>query len=302
MKCIFCDLSKNFNDEHIIPESIGGNIIINNVCVDCNSKFGSEIDIKLTRNKHIYDSYRELSKEFNLNLEFSFNDAYYQLSNGQKVKAVKRSKERKALINKIAKNEFITDKDEERFYIQYLRNKGKQKNLSEPEINKVIDDFKHWNRNNYLGEDFYNELFELTIKTKEDNVSFNYIMDVNTPHRYLAKACVEFAYLFNIANKIKNIEILKAHALKGNQLQNISLFQEVHKEITPCPFHFIRFENTQFIMILFCQFNFALDIEWEDKPINLRFANNLVSKKFVHCILKDGRLKSTNREFIQEVT
>ena len=50
-RCIICKKIKNsndFNKEHIIPESIGGSLTIDNVCKDCNSKLGKEIDSKIT--------------------------------------------------------------------------------------------------------------------------------------------------------------------------------------------------------------------------------------------------------------
>jgi len=298
MNCIFCNSSDKFSEEHIIPESIGGTVIINNVCIDCNSKFGAEVDIKLTKSKHIYDSYVDLSKKLNLNLEFSFIDAHYKLSNGQKIKASKRSSIKKALISKTDENNFVIDKDDNKFVIQYLQKKGKQKNLSVTAIKKVIEDYKKWSNVKQIGDEFYDELFEITVQNNEDNATFYYTMDADTPHRYLAKACVEFAYLFKIENEIKNIEVFKTHALYGNQLQNISTFQEVHKENSPCPFHYIVFDNTQFVLGLFCQFNFALDIVWKDKPFLLRFANNLLNKKLMYCEIKNGRLKSTDKIFI----
>ena len=49
-KCIICKKTKNnheFNKEHIIPESIGGSLTIDNVCKSCNSKLGEEIDSKI---------------------------------------------------------------------------------------------------------------------------------------------------------------------------------------------------------------------------------------------------------------
>lgn len=49
-KCIICKKIKEdneFNKEHIIPESIGGSLTIENVCKDCNNKLGIEIDSKI---------------------------------------------------------------------------------------------------------------------------------------------------------------------------------------------------------------------------------------------------------------
>jgi hypothetical protein len=52
--CIICRKEKaNFNDEHVIPDSIGGYYHIDKVCVDCNSLLGYKIDNKLTNHKFI---------------------------------------------------------------------------------------------------------------------------------------------------------------------------------------------------------------------------------------------------------
>lgn len=54
MICIYCrkELSEdNFSKEHIFPESIGGNLIIKNVCSVCNSYLGRNID------KHLVDNF-----------------------------------------------------------------------------------------------------------------------------------------------------------------------------------------------------------------------------------------------------
>jgi uncharacterized protein YlaI len=51
--CIICRKDKEeqlFNDEHVIPDSLGGKLIIKNVCKDCNSRLGTKIDAKLINN------------------------------------------------------------------------------------------------------------------------------------------------------------------------------------------------------------------------------------------------------------
>jgi len=52
--CIICRKKKaDFNDEHVIPDSIQGYYQINTVCTDCNSRMGSAIDNKLINHKFI---------------------------------------------------------------------------------------------------------------------------------------------------------------------------------------------------------------------------------------------------------
>jgi hypothetical protein len=45
MKCIICLKEKQPSDEHIIPDSIGGNIHIRQVCSECNSMLNKTIDM-----------------------------------------------------------------------------------------------------------------------------------------------------------------------------------------------------------------------------------------------------------------
>lgn len=53
MNCIFCNdeiNEKNFSREHIIPESLGGKFVIDNVCKECNSRIGADFEDKLNKN------------------------------------------------------------------------------------------------------------------------------------------------------------------------------------------------------------------------------------------------------------
>lgn len=58
MKCIICRKEtedKNFSDEHVIPDSLGGCYHIYNVCKKCNSKLGENVDAKLVN--HYFASF-----------------------------------------------------------------------------------------------------------------------------------------------------------------------------------------------------------------------------------------------------
>lgn len=55
-KCIICLKDKDdskFNIEHIIPDSLGGNITIDMCCSECNSKLGMNVDSRLTNINYI---------------------------------------------------------------------------------------------------------------------------------------------------------------------------------------------------------------------------------------------------------
>jgi len=52
-RCIFCleeKTAEDFSVEHVFPDAIGGCFTINNVCRECNSNLGSQVDSKITNN------------------------------------------------------------------------------------------------------------------------------------------------------------------------------------------------------------------------------------------------------------
>ena len=62
--CIFCFKSYpevSFSKEHLIPDSLGGMLILNDyVCSACNSKFGSEFDHEILKNPEILSALENL--------------------------------------------------------------------------------------------------------------------------------------------------------------------------------------------------------------------------------------------------
>lgn len=56
-KCIIClnpedgsNPSRKLTNEHIVPEFIGGKIVVNNVCKECNSTLGHTLEGPLSNN------------------------------------------------------------------------------------------------------------------------------------------------------------------------------------------------------------------------------------------------------------
>tara|TARA_B100000780_G_scaffold212275_1_gene152003 strand:+ start:438 stop:830 length:393 start_codon:yes stop_codon:yes gene_type:complete len=70
--CIICTLEKKLTDEHIIPEFMGGGLVVKNVCKECNSKMGSGFEGRISNN-FIYQSARTINKiEGKSSLPFPF--------------------------------------------------------------------------------------------------------------------------------------------------------------------------------------------------------------------------------------
>lgn len=54
--CIICGRAKSdseFNEEHVVPEALGGTLVLNDVCTSCNSDLGSQVDSHLVDNPFI---------------------------------------------------------------------------------------------------------------------------------------------------------------------------------------------------------------------------------------------------------
>lgn len=61
IKCIFCLNDRPGSDEHIFPDSIGGSLIINNVCKVCNEQIGRNVDSHLVN--HLLMQFARLTKK-----------------------------------------------------------------------------------------------------------------------------------------------------------------------------------------------------------------------------------------------
>jgi hypothetical protein len=48
MHCIFCLKEKSASEEHVFPEAIGGGLVIDRVCRDCNSDLGTTADARVS--------------------------------------------------------------------------------------------------------------------------------------------------------------------------------------------------------------------------------------------------------------
>lgn len=298
MKCIFCDNDRQKSREHIIPENVGGSVIIESVCKICNSTFGSEVDNKLIENRHIYDSYKEIENNSNLNLKFEFKDAFCHLEDGTRISASLRSNENKSLITRVDKDLFFLDNKDAEFIIKYIKSICKKDKLPESILNNSIDNYVQWHNNPNSSKKYSDERMGFAIEKRVDDVKYNNIMSGDTPLRFIAKACVEFSYLFGIQNKVGNLNALKNHALYGIQNVDLKYYQEINDGIDPIPLHVIIFEDTQFIIGLFAQVYFGVAIDWLDEVSQLRFANNLITKELVYCKENSGRLKSTDKIFV----
>lgn len=58
--CIFCAECKKGSREHVVPKSLGGNLVINYVCQDCNSVLGRVADSEFETNSYVAAAYKKI--------------------------------------------------------------------------------------------------------------------------------------------------------------------------------------------------------------------------------------------------
>lgn len=294
MLCIFCQEEREPSKEHIIPETLGGSVVIFNVCEDCNSKLGSKVDSALHKHRHIYDAYEKLQLEQKPNFKFRFNKSYFESSDERKVTVRQNSQSKKIVPTKVAENEFIIDAKDNKFIVGYMKKKGMRKGYTEEYINKHIDEYLNWSKTKNSGDQYFDDQFELRLESCTDNASRITEMVSTTPHRFLAKACVEFAWLLGLQDKIQNLDILRQHARYGTHLKQICCYEEKvwDKSI---PYHIISFHNNQFQIRFFGNYGFAIEIDRETSESTISIANDIFNKVLLVCQREADGLLITNK-------
>jgi len=61
--CIFCAQKQKASREHMIPKSLGGNLLVQQVCKECNSALGRYADCEFDSNPYIAAAYKRLGWE-----------------------------------------------------------------------------------------------------------------------------------------------------------------------------------------------------------------------------------------------
>jgi hypothetical protein len=119
-------------------------------------------------------------------------------------------------------------------------------------------------------------------------------MSGTTPHRFLAKACVEFAYLFGLQNEILNLDILRKHARYGTELDSVRCYEELIWDRS-IQYHVISFGSNQFQIHFFSRYGFAIEVSWQHSAPDLIFVNDIVHKVLLDCKSEADGVLITNQ-------
>ncbi len=293
MICIFCQENKAPSDEHIIPENVGGSTIIRSVCIECNNQLGTSVDSELNKQRHIYDAFSKLDKTNRPNLEFHFSESYYEDDEGNKIKLPKTSKKSEIVPTQIDTDFFIIDRNDNQFVSAQINKIVKREGISKEIATKKITEYMNFSKNSKPGDVYTDDIFGIKVITQQANTGRITVMSGRTPHRFLSKACVEFAHALGISDKLKNLDLLREHALHGNRLQDIHAFQEISEGRGAMPFHLIQFTEDQFHVHFFLKYAVSIEILWVNRPELIFLAEDLLTRDLRICIPGKENLEIT---------
>ncbi|WP_404851593.1 HNH endonuclease [Enterobacter asburiae] len=209
MKCIICleeKESESFGEEHVIPEAIGGDYVINNVCNLCNSDLGQKVDIKIINEfasvclRHDEDI-RGKSGSLPIIFPGTFNN---KLDEKEKYR-LEHDENGKIQPVLIYKQPLIEEVEENKYHIQIEFDDS----LSEDEMLKISNQIisKEMNRKGVKRYDMVNSTFKKI--NSEVNLLIN--REVATSDSFIS--ILKMAYEFAASNIIGYVDDEKAIAI-----------------------------------------------------------------------------------------
>lgn len=220
--CIIC--RKEFTKEnpatkeHIIPESIGGNYIIDTVCKNCNSKMGTKIDAPFVKNiiSRIHIKENQIKKG---NVDFPLKGNYqdklgrkYQIDNlnstpilldDRPILDIQQLEDGKILVS-ISFEKYGSFSQEDRISLLY-----KHKSFLEKEY---IKNGLEFNFEEILNSEFTAQTKEPLPLQKQELIDFNpfFLEALKIAYEFFVTTCPEFLKhpdIRNIAKALENIDL-----------------------------------------------------------------------------------------------
>lgn len=268
MKCIFCDEPEKLSKEHLIPQNIGGSITIYDVCQKCNSVLGSEVDSELNRQRHIYDGWLKIPKQFRPELEFQFIEQWIENEDGERIKV---SNKNKIIPTKIDDGHMVTSADDNKTMLNVL--KRKRPDLTVDDLSRVADKLSSFTESQKEGDSFADAEFGIELCVLGGHAQVHNLMNGKTPDRFIAKVAYEVIMALGLQDEIQETETLKRHAIFGTEFNNLRIREDTGSVESEClPFHVIRsmYDDIDrmwyFSVELFTYYAVAVKVNWLTDP------------------------------------
>ena len=251
------------------------------------------VDSELNKQRHIYDAFLNIDKRSRPDLEFRFDDAYFEDKQKQKIKLSKISKKNKIIPTLTGTDSFVIDRDDNQFFAGQINKIAGKEGISKEIAKQKINDCINFSKTSKPGDVYNDYTFGIKVVAESTHTKPVTIMSGKTPHRSLSKACVELAHALGISQQISNFDTLRKHALYGDQLQKIRAFQKIRVDCDAMPFHLIQFTEDQFHIHFFLKYATSIKISWVGKPEIIILAEDLLTRDLRICQPHENQLEIT---------
>lgn len=299
-QCLFCPAEvdpEKVAPEHIIPSSVDGTFVTYSICGKCNSIIGTEVDSELNRHRHIWDARKAaLAKHPELGnpkKPFRFRRSWFVNSDGHEIRMDLKSNAATVHRTELPNNSIVFNaegklKDDE--YYKFLLREKQRVGMSDEEFESYhLRRYLEWRENptRKIYEDWlFNSAGVMLNEGRHQRISE---MEADTPIRFIAKACVEFADILQFNSSIEELPRLSHFARHGGMPSEFSFRQDFSDPEAATPFHILAFTDSQFIVAFYGYFHVGVDISWKTKPIPIITANDIVNGCQRLCTEEQGK-------------
>lgn len=290
--CIFCartDYEVRFNREHVIPQSIGGNLYLDDaICVECNSKLGAHIDAELLKLPDVVRAFEALNiahdRDGILNQHYSITgkaedvELRFGKSKGQTFSFPEQRLPDGSLI--APESDYFKSLQRDVKRDKRLNEAG----LSDQEIKEMLKELRSMYEQARPGDTIEYPKLGLTLRKRSDNLLINVALREKADlHPLIAKIAYEMMFFYGGA------EFFSEENLKLRQLLLTSIDQKklmkgifvmrVEAAIQEYrPVHLIRLEFLDYITILRVAFFGHIEYLLTARPLSRAYINNLKEK------------------------
>ncbi|AMM82950.1 MULTISPECIES: HNH endonuclease [Pasteurella] len=246
--CIICrkefTTTRPATKEHIIPESIGGNYIIETVCKDCNSKMGTKIDAPFVKNLisrlHIEENQIKGKKGI---VDFPLK-GNYQSKSGKKYQVNNFDSNPILLDDRPILNIEQLDKNTTLVSISF----EKYGSFSQEELINLLQKHKSFLENEYkknglefnleqlINSDFTRQIQEHSPLRRSELIDFNpfFLEALKIAYEFFVTACPEFLDHPDIKNIAKTLENTDLETAKKYVALHIANEQIEYMRLVKC--------------------------------------------------------------------
>ena len=249
--CIFCfrkNTEVTFNREHIIPQSIGGNLFIDEVCESCNSSLGHLIDIQILKYPEILGAFEYLKIRHD---KSGILKNYYRItakSNDLEIPAIYQNEKYEILPKKMPDGSIIVPEETHGKTLdkmvkrdERIRSSGVSKEYVDDETNKVKQKYRIAKPGEFVPGP---SIGRTLLKRRE---KFEIIIEPKGRceiERFIAKIYYEFMYFVEgrfIFHNADDLMPILALIDKGETSKAFHFSRQVSKFENPIASHLIRF-------------------------------------------------------------